>query len=203
MSFLLLFSALGICFIVFFVLIISNIGSELNDWGIIFTIFLLFVIMGFAFSLNNNFIAKKSLWDEVVIDGEKIHSLRHGSILINEIREVGVNDVSNIYSFHIKTEKGKFKFSCLSFLGDEGGAEYLGDREALQFIVKEIVSLSNLSGFNTQFKKESTSGALFVLASIAMLMLIPGFIFAPHKMIFVTPFVISVYLIILKKRRNR
>ncbi|WP_037386799.1 hypothetical protein [Serratia sp. DD3] len=53
---------------------------------------------------------------------------------------------------------------------------------------------------NIKLIKDSNSNILFLLLCLAMVMLIPGLIFAPQRMIFVIPFVVPLFFYALKKR---
>ncbi len=201
-SFLLILAALVLCFSGVWVFIIRDIGKEINEWKIIGAMVFLFIITGPFFSLNNKLIARKCVWDKVSIDNGKLLSIRYNEILLKDIKEIKINDLSKVYSFYIKTEKRKFKFSCLSFLGSEGGAEYEPDKNDLKSIANEITRLANAPEYNITSGKESTSDALFVVICLAMVMLIPGLIFAPQRMIFVIPFVVPLFFFALKKRKD-
>ncbi len=201
-SFLLILAALVLCFSGVWVFIIRDIGKEINEWKIIGAMVFLFIITCPFFSLKNKLIARKCVWDKVSIDNGKLLSIRYNEILLKDIKEIKINDLSKVYSFYIKTEKRKFKFSCLSFLGSEGGAEYEPDKNDLKSIANEITRLANAPEYNITSGKESTSDALFVVICLAMVMLIPGLIFAPQRMIFVIPFVVPLFFFALKKRKD-
>lgn len=182
--------------------IISSYRSDPGVVEIVGVAIITFIIVGIIWSANERFIKNKCIQDEVFIDNEKISSHRYGVIKFCDIIKYKSNDISKVYSFRIKTNKSTFKFSCLSFLGSEGDGDYLKDKVALKTLAEEIVRVVGQSESHIKQEKESTSDVLLILSSLAMLLLIPGLIYAPQRMIFVIPFVVPVFFVILKKRRD-
>lgn len=193
----------------FFVILLGVWGiiiySHYNDIGVgvfIGVLIVIFIMVGVIWNKNEKYIKLKCIWDSVSINKEKLTSSRYGIIPIKNIKSVRVNDISKVYSFCILTEARKYKFACLSFLGSEGGSEYRMDKDALKAIASEIILLANNPESKIKIWSESTSNVLFYLSCLVMLLLIPGFIYAPQRMIFVSSFVVPVFIILLVKRRK-
>ncbi|KEY57161.1 hypothetical protein [Serratia sp. DD3] len=182
---------------------ISYFIKNLEAWMIIVSVVVLGIIMIPLMTMISNYIERNSLWDKVTLDNEKLSSERFGEIKVKDITIFKVNDLNKIFSFKIYTEKKKLNFSGLDILGDSGGKEYQGDIVALKAMANEIERIISEQGLNVRSSKESSSTALFVVLCLAMVMLIPGLIFAPQRMIFVIPFVVPLFFYALKKRKEQ
>lgn len=204
LSFVLVFSSLLVAFCGAWFGIISNLptGRELGSWKVISTIVIIIVAMAPFWFFNEKLIAKKCIWDKVSINKDELISLRYGNIPLNSIKRIKVNDLSKVFSFYIIAENRRLTFSCLSFLGNEGGSEYKDDKKALLSISGEILSLANHPEYYIKVGNESGSSILFSLSCLTMILLIPGLIYAPQRMIFVIPFVVPLFFILLKNRRD-
>lgn len=200
-SFFLVFSSLIIAAIGVWFGLISNLVQRnvIGGWQVFITIFF---AMSPSLYFNERVIKGGCAWDNILFNGEVFDSLRFGIIEIKNIKNIKINDLSNVYSFVIKTHDGRYKFSCLSFLGREGGSEYARDKESLKSMAETLLQLANSPKYSIAVGKESSSGVLFALSCVAMLMLIPGFIYAPQRMIFVVPFVIPLFFVLWKKRQS-
>ncbi|KEY58774.1 hypothetical protein SRDD_23020 [Serratia sp. DD3] len=174
-----------------------------GEWA--FPIFIMsLVVIGVPLLAGiSNYIEKNSLWDKVTLDNEKLSSERFGEIKVKDIVLFKISDLNKIFSFKIYTEKKKLNFSGLDILGDSGGKEYEGDIVALKAMANEIERIISEQGLNVRTSKESSSTVLFALLCLAMVMLIPGLIFAPQRMIFVIPFIVPLFFYALKKRKEK
>ena len=194
MSFLIISSSVWGC-------IIYSYYNDFSNWTFICAMIVVFIIIGVIWTINERYIKSNCSWDNVSINDDELTSTRYGSIPIKSITKIRINDMSKVYSFYIIVENRKFKFSCLSFLGGEGGSEYNSDKEALKSLAEKLLQLSNSSESSISVGKESTSKVLLFLSCIAMLMLIPGFIYSPGRMIFVVPFVVPLFFVLWRKRK--
>lgn len=177
--------------------------NEIDGFQVFITITFILFAIGPLFYLNERIIRNKCAWDVVSFNSKGLNSLRFGFIEIIKIKKIKINDLSNVYGFVIKAYDGRYKFSCLSFLGREGGAEYVCDKESLISIAEILIELANIPGYNFTVEKESSSFILFALSCAAMLMLIPGFIYAPQRMIFVSPFVVPIFIVLCVRMRSK
>lgn len=203
-SFMLILSSLLVISVGCWVGIISYLsnGKMLTGIRIFFTIAIIFLAIGPLFFLNERLIKMKCVWDEVTMDGFELVSKKLGVIDLKEVKKIKVNDLSKVYSFMIITRNARFKFSCLSFFGSEGGSEYQEDKEALKSIADKMISLASKPENDIKVGSESNSDVLFYLSCLAMILLIPGFFYAPQRMIFVAPFVVPIFIILCVKRKN-
>ncbi|WP_152554938.1 hypothetical protein [Serratia sp. DD3] len=177
--------------------------NVLNGWAIAGCVVVFFIITTPLGFLIESYIKRNSHWDKVKIDDDRISSSRYGDIKFKEIKKFKVDDLNKIFSFKIITSKETFKFSCLEILGDDGGDEYKDDKIALKKMVDRLESVILEGEANIKVIKDSNSNVLFLLLCLAMVMLIPGLIFAPERMIFVIPFVVPLFFYALKKRKDK
>lgn len=176
-------------------------SSELLFWlGVV----LLIVFFGLIYIFNGNFVRGRSVYDHITISNDAIISLRYGKISLSNIEMIKINDLSKTFGFSLRLRgKKSLKFSCLSFFGSNGNYDFVEDGVAIKLIMEKILQRAETLDVNILVKKESSSGILFWLSCLAMLMLIPGLIYAPQRMIFVAPFVISIFFILWKKRYGK
>ena len=182
--------------------IFTGIDQPVNEWRMGISLLSAFIVVIPFYIINNKIIKTKCVWDEVTIDGSMLKTSRYGEFYLHDINGLKINDLSRVYSFSVKVGSRKLKFSCLNFFGDDGGSKYSGDKIALKAIAENLLQLASSPNYNITVGKESSSGILFVLSCIAMIMLIPGFIYAPQRMIFVAPFVIPLFFVLWKKRQS-
>ena len=200
-SFLLVFSSLLIMAAGAWFGVISHLsdGKPINGMTVFLTIGITFVATGPLIVLNEKLIKSKCGWDQVSVSEKEISSSRYGFLDIKDVKRIYVNDLSKVYTFSITTNDRRFKFTCLNFLGREGPTEYDCDKESLKSLAENLLQLANSPNYNITVGKESSSGILFVLSCVAMLLLIPEFIYAPGRMIFVAPFVIPLFFCFVEK----
>lgn len=185
-----------------FIFIKYDLDNILSAWVVSGLIILLLVVTMPLGSWIERYIKKNILWDKVTIDSEKISSSRYGDLRFKEVISFKVHDLNKIFGFKVKGKGATLRFSYLNFLGGDGGKEYEQDRMAIRTIAFEIERVIKEKELNIKISKESTSSILFILVCLCMIILIPGFIFAPQRMIFVVPFVVPTFFYLLIKRIN-